>query len=138
MRLPKLPLLLVLPLLAPACTSEVDGAEPASSTPAPADPTDELGLRALQLVDSATQVVAEATEHKNVESAAVTLKSLGRELKEIRGLLEEKKVSMDTHPTYAKQWEEAKARLENAISAMTVEAPKVASTLAGGISAFGL
>ena len=82
--------------------------------------------------------MAEATEHANVETAAVTLKSLARELREIQTALNEKKLTMETHPTYAKQWEDAKARLDNAVSTMTAEAPKVAKTLTGAISGLGL
>lgn len=141
MRVPKLPLLLSLALLAflaPGCTSEVDGAEQAESTPEPASAEDELGLRAIQLLDSATEVIIEATEHKNVETAAVTIKSLAKELGEIETLLNEKKLTMDTHPNLAKQWEAAKGRLASAVSAMTSTDPKVAQTLTGAINGLRL
>ncbi len=141
MRVPLSSIFLLLPvlaLLAPGCTSEVDGAEAAASASQPPSPEDELGLRAIQLLDSVTQVVVEATEHKNVEPAAVTIKSLGIELGEIEALLAEKKLTMETHPTLAERWDEAKGRLQNAVSAMTATKPGIARTLTGAIDSLGV
>jgi len=144
MRVPTLPppalLLFLLPGLC-ACTSEVDGAAPAGDageTTEVLDPVDELGRRAIQLLDSATEVVAEATEHKNVETGAVTVKALAKELREVEAALKEKKVLMDAHPTLATQWREAKDRLRNAVSLMTAANPQVAQNMAGALSGLGV
>jgi hypothetical protein len=82
--------------------------------------------------------VVEATEHSSVESAAATLKSLSVELRELRAELNASKLTLETHPTYAAQWNEAELRLRNAISLMTVNNPKAAQTLTGVLKGLGL
>lgn len=134
MRVPKSILLLPLACGLPACSSDVEGAAPAAKT-SPADqepsPTDQLALRSIQLLDACTEVVVEATEHSSVESAATTLKSLSVELGELRNELNAQKFTLETHPVYAEQWNDAEQRLRNAISLMTANNPKAAKTLTG-------
>jgi hypothetical protein len=140
MRFSRLPLLLFPALLALACSSDAETYapdEPVASSE-PASEFDKLQLRAIQLLDSATEVVVEATEHSVIESSSVTLKSLGIELGEIREELAASKLTLETHPTYAEQWNAAKLRLRNATSLMVADNPKVAKTLTGVLDGLSL
>jgi hypothetical protein len=140
MRIPRLPLLLFPALLALACSSDVDGADSGESTIAASETSesDKLVLRAIQLLDSATEVVVEATEHSVIETSSVTLKSLGIELGEIRTELAANKLTLETYPGYGEQWNAAKLRLRNATSLMVADNPEVAKTLTGVLKGMSL
>jgi hypothetical protein len=137
MRVSKSILPLALALCVAACSSDVEGAAQAAEASQPS-PTDQLALRSIQLLDACTEVVVEATEQGSVESAATTLKSLSIELGELREELYASKLSLENHPTYAAQWNDAELRLRNAISLMTTNNPKAAETLTGVLKGLNL
>ena len=138
MRTPRLFLFLIPALLAPACSSDVDGAEPIESGESAVSDFDKLQLRAIQLLDSATDVVVDATEHSVIESTSVTLKSLGIELGEIREELRANGLTLETHPPHAEEWNAAKLRLRSATTLMVADNPRVAKTLTGVLQAMSL
>jgi len=143
MRTPRLLLFPALLAFAYACSSDADGAEPVEPGEPTAEATtasdfDELQLRAIQLLDSATEVVVESTEHNVIESSSVTLKSLGIELGEIREELAASKLTLETHPTYAEQWKAAELRLRNATSLRVADNPRVAKVLTGVLESLAL
>lgn len=121
---------LFLVLLGAAACSDVEGADTSAATEAPApDESDALAKRAIQLLDSATQVVGEVAEKAPVENAAGTLKALGVELQGVLAKLKEKGVAIGTDPRWKDQWTRAQEGLAGALSALASANPSASKIL---------